>query len=133
MASVNGQTTIELLQGEALLHHQLVSFLRPMCLKWAVELGIADIIHSHGKPITLPELVSALVQVPPTKASFVKRLMRFLAHNGIFEIHEESQHDDDDDEQQHEAYALTPASKLLVKGTDHCLTSFVLLVRCSRG
>ncbi|KAK7268987.1 hypothetical protein RIF29_21701 [Crotalaria pallida] len=124
MASMNGQNASELFQGEVLLYTQIFGNLRPLCLKWAVELGIADIIHSHGKPITLPELVSALVQVPPTKASFVKRLMRFLAHNGIFAIHEESQHDDD--EQKHEAYALTPASKLLVKGTNHCLTPLVL-------
>ncbi|KAE9589705.1 hypothetical protein Lal_00021555 [Lupinus albus] len=119
MASKNDQSAIELLNGEAILHSQLFSFIRPMCLKWAVELGIADIIHNHGKPITIPELILALVQVPPAKASLVKRFMRFLAHNGIFEIHESL-------EEEHETYSLTPASKLLVNGSDHCLTPFVL-------
>ncbi|CAL0321090.1 unnamed protein product [Lupinus luteus] len=119
MASLIDQSAIELLHGEAILHNQLFSFMRPMCLKWAVELGIADIIHNHAKPITFPELMLALVQVPPTKASLVKRFMRFLAHNGIFAIHESQ-------EEEHETYSLTPASKLLVKGSDHCLTPFVL-------
>ncbi|XP_014628502.1 isoflavone-7-O-methyltransferase 6-like [Glycine soja] len=46
--------------------------------------------------------------------------MRFLAHNGIFDIHER--------QEDHEpTYALTSASKLLVSGSDHCLSPMVLL------
>nr|KYP74596.1 Isoflavone-7-O-methyltransferase 8 [Cajanus cajan] len=99
---------------------QASAHLRPICLKWAIQLGIPDIISNHDKPITLSELVSAL-QIPPAKGCFVHRFMRFLAHNGIFDIHE-GQEDD------HEliTYALTPASKLLLSGTDHCLASMVL-------
>lgn len=116
---MNGRSETELFQGQALLYMQIFGYLRPMCLKWAVQLGIPDIIYKHGKPITLSELVSTL-HVPPTKASFVQRFMRFLAHNGIFAIHE--------NQEEHEAYALTPASKLLVKGSDHCLSPMVLLI-----
>ena len=115
---MNDQNETELFQGQALLYMQIFAYLRPMCLKWAVQLGIADIIHNRGKPITLPELVSTL-HVPPAKTSFVQRLMRFLAHNGIFAIHE--------NQEEHEAYALTPASKLLVKSSDHCLSPMVML------
>lgn len=110
MASRNSQKAEELFQGQALLYMQISGHqLRPMCVKMAVQLGIPDIINNHGKPITLPELVSAL-KIPPSKASHVQRFMRFLAHNGIFDIHHENQED-------HElelAYALTPASELLV-------------------
>ncbi|KAJ1403944.1 Winged helix-like DNA-binding domain superfamily [Sesbania bispinosa] len=102
----NSQEAIELFQGQTLLYMNMAGFLKSMCLKWAVQQGIADIIHNHAKPITLPDLVSTL-QVPPSRASIVQRFMRFLAHNGIFAIIHESK-------EGHEAYALTPASKLLI-------------------
>ncbi|XP_027366099.1 isoflavone 7-O-methyltransferase-like [Abrus precatorius] len=118
MASMDSQKAIELFEGQTLLYVQIFGYLRTMCLKWAVQLGIPDIIHNHGKPITLPQLVSTL-QISPTKASFVHRFMRFLAHNGIFDIHESLE--------EHEiTYSLTAASKLLVKNSGHCLTPVVL-------
>ncbi|KAB1200568.1 Isoflavone 4'-O-methyltransferase [Morella rubra] len=54
------------------------------------HLGIPDIIQNHGKPITLPELASALEIHDPTKAGAIHRLMRLLVHNGFFaqtEVH----------------------------------------------
>nr|KYP74598.1 Isoflavone-7-O-methyltransferase 6 [Cajanus cajan] len=117
--SRNQKEIDEMFEGQNLLYMQSCAHLRPMCLKWAIQLGIPDIISNHGKPITLPELVSAL-QIPPAKGCFVHRFMRFLAHNGIFDIHEGQKYN-------HElTYALTPASKLLVSGSDHCLTPLVL-------
>ncbi|KAL2994469.1 hypothetical protein AAZX31_10G166200 [Glycine max] len=115
MASMNNQEAIELFEGQNLLYMQLYGSLTSMCLKWVVQLGIPDMIHNHVKPITLPELVSTL-QIAAAKACFVQRIMRFLAHNGIFDIHE-SQED-------HEliTYALTPASKLLINDSGHCLS-----------
>ncbi|KAK6917635.1 Plant methyltransferase dimerization [Dillenia turbinata] len=47
----------------------------PEEVKCAIQLGISDIIHGHTRPITLPELVSAL-QISPTRASCLQRLMR---------------------------------------------------------
>ena len=100
---MDNQNAIEFFEGQNLLYMQIFGNLRPVCLMWACELGIPDIISNHGKPITLLELVSAL-QIPPSKVGFVKRFMRFLAHNRIFDIHESQ-------EDHHElAYALTPAS-----------------------
>ncbi|KAG4908417.1 hypothetical protein JHK86_056901 [Glycine max] len=117
MSSMDNQKAMELFEGQSLLYMQLYGHLRPMCLKWAVQLGIPDIIQNHAKPITLSDLVSTL-QIPPSKAGFVQQFMRFLAHDGIFDIRE-SQDD-------HElAYALTPASKLLVSCSDHCLSPMV--------
>lgn len=120
MASkINGYKASELFQAQAHLYRHIYGFFSPMCIKWAVELGIPDIIHNHAQPITLPHLVSAL-QVPQAKAASVKRLMRLLAHNDFFAIIKM--------DEGIEAYALTPASELLVKGTDHCLSSMVQLV-----
>ncbi|XP_061366005.1 isoflavone 7-O-methyltransferase-like [Gastrolobium bilobum] len=121
MATIKGRKANEIFQGQALLYRHMYAFLDSMCLKWTVELAIPDIIHNHGQPITLPELLSIL-QVPPTKVCGVQRLMRYLTHNGIFEI--VKIHDKYNQEEK-EAYALTVASELLVKGTDHCLAPMV--------
>lgn len=124
MGSENEHKASELFEVQAHLYNQLFSFLRPVSIKWAVELGIPDIIQNHGKPITLPELVSAL-RIPEAKAGCVHSVMRLLAHNKIFAIVKI-----DDNK---EAYALSPTSKLLVKGTDHCLTSMVKMVTNPTG
>lgn len=85
-----------------------------MSLKWAVEMNIPNIIQNHGKPISLSNLVSIL-QVPSSKIGNVRRLMRYLAHNGFFEIITKEE----------ESYALTVASELLVRGSDLCLAPMV--------
>ncbi|CAL9011634.1 unnamed protein product, partial [Prunus brigantina] len=43
----------------------------------AVQLGIPDVIHNHGQPISLSNLISGL-NVHPSKAHFISRLMRIL-------------------------------------------------------
>ncbi|TKY65088.1 Flavonoid 4'-O-methyltransferase [Spatholobus suberectus] len=58
--------------------------------------------------------------IPPTKVSSVQSLLRFLAHNGFFEI--VRIHDNIEEK---EAYALTAASELLVKGNDLCLAPMI--------
>ncbi|PRQ53072.1 putative (R,S)-reticuline 7-O-methyltransferase [Rosa chinensis] len=42
-----------LLQGQANILHYTYNFVESMALKCAVELGIADIINSHGQPLTV--------------------------------------------------------------------------------
>ncbi|KAF1874754.1 hypothetical protein Lal_00007368 [Lupinus albus] len=91
-----------------------------MSIKWTVELGISDIIKNQTQPITLPHLISAL-QVPQSKATSVQRIMRLLAHNHLFVITKTI----DVNNEPTEAYGLTPTSELLVKGTDHSLSSMV--------
>nr|AKW47171.1 isoflavone 4'-O-methyltransferase [Pueraria montana var. lobata] len=115
MGSNNGRKASEIFQGQALLYRHMFAFVDSMCLKSIVELGIPNIIHKHGQPITLSELMSIL-QVPPAKVGHVQSLMRYLAHHGFFErlrIHEK------------DAYALTAASELLVKGTEPYLAPMV--------
>ncbi|KAL2329848.1 hypothetical protein Fmac_017429 [Flemingia macrophylla] len=119
MASNSGRKKSEIFQGQVLLYSILFGAIDSMCLKWMVELGIPDIIHNHAQPITFPELVSIL-QVAPTKVCGVQSLMHYLAHKGFFEIVRIH-----DNIEEREAYALTAASELLVKGSELCLTPMV--------
>ncbi|KAK7340647.1 hypothetical protein VNO77_21356 [Canavalia gladiata] len=119
MASKNGRKASEIFQGQVVLYKHLLAFLDSMCLKWSVELGIPNIIHNHGKPITLSELVSIL-QIPQSKVGSAQSIMRYLAHDGLFEL--VKIHDNNEEK---EAYALTAASELLVKGTEICLAPMV--------
>ncbi|KAK7252113.1 hypothetical protein RIF29_35846 [Crotalaria pallida] len=121
----NGYRANELFQAQAHLYQLMYSFLNPLSIKWALDLNIPDIIHNHAQPITLLELVSAL-HVPQPKATCVKRLMRLLARNDFFAITKIV--DDNNNDEEKEAYALTLASELLVKGTDHCLSSMIELL-----
>ncbi|KAL2329867.1 hypothetical protein Fmac_017448 [Flemingia macrophylla] len=115
MASNYSRKTREIFQGQVLLYKNLYGLVDSMCLKWLVELGIPEIIHNHGQPITFSELVLTL-KVPPAKVGGVQSLMHYLAHKGFFEIHEI---------EENEAYTLTAASELLVKGSGHCLAPMV--------
>ena len=50
----------ELLRGQAEAWQLMFAFADSMALKSAVELRLADIMHSHGSPITLPQLASSI-------------------------------------------------------------------------
>ncbi|KAH9649640.1 O-methyltransferase ZRP4 [Citrus sinensis] len=108
----------ELFQGQAQLHKLLFNHLSSMSLKCAIELGIADIIHCHGRAITLSELVSAL-DIQPTKTTGLFRLMRLLVHSGCFNKTKVNG--------QEEAYGLTAASTLLIKDKPYCFSPNVSL------
>ncbi|MED6217729.1 hypothetical protein PIB30_020360 [Stylosanthes scabra] len=118
----SGHSYGKLFEGQAHLYKLLYSFLPSMCLKWATDLGIPTIIHKHGKPITLAYLLSAL-NLPSSKTWVVPRFMRFLVHNGLFAIvrvqDDDGEEEEEEEEEEKEAYALTPASELLVEGTNN--------------
>ncbi|WVZ04792.1 hypothetical protein V8G54_018138 [Vigna mungo] len=120
MASNNILKASEIFEGQVHLYKHLYAHaVDCMSIKWMVELGIPDIIHNHCQPISLPKLVSIL-QIPPSKVRGVKSLLRYLAHNGFLQIvrvHHSTE--------ENEAFSLTPASHLLVKGTDFCLAPMV--------
>ncbi|PON31619.1 O-methyltransferase COMT-type [Parasponia andersonii] len=115
----------ELLQAQELIWSCSLNFIKPMSLKCAIELGIPDIIHNHGQPITLSELISSL-PIHPSKAHCISRLMRILVHFGFFSTH---QNVDKIDGQRQEAdtYSLTPASRLLLKDGPLRATPFFLV------
>nr|XP_025692277.2 isoflavone 7-O-methyltransferase [Arachis hypogaea] len=126
MDLLSGRKANEIFEGQVHVYKHMYVYLNSMCLKWCIELEVPTIIYNHEKPITLHELISIL-QVPPSKISGVERLMRHLSHNGFFDI--VTIHDDDDEnKEEKEAYALTIASELLVKGTEYCLTP---MAKCS--
>jgi len=118
-SSINNRKPSEIFKAQALLYKNMYAFLDSMSLKWSVEMNIPTIIYNHGKPITHSNLVSIL-QIPSTKVDNVQRLMRLLAHNGFFEIVTNQELENEE-----EAYALTVASELLVKGTELCLAPMV--------
>ncbi|KAK1566492.1 hypothetical protein Q3G72_000727 [Acer saccharum] len=103
-------SSCELLQAQAQVYNCTFNFLNSMALKCAIQLGIPDVIHNHGQPMTLSKLVTAL-NIIPNKADSLRRLMRILAHSGFFA----PQKITSENYEQEEEYFLTPASKLLLK------------------
>ncbi|GAU19865.1 hypothetical protein TSUD_170910 [Trifolium subterraneum] len=120
-SSINNRKPSEIFKAQAQLYKHMYAHIDSMSLKWSIEMNIPNIIHNHGKPISLSNLVSIL-QIPSSKIDNVQRLMRYLAHNGIFEIIKNQKLENEEEE---EAYALTVVSELLVKGTELCLAPMV--------
>ncbi|XP_055828722.1 trans-resveratrol di-O-methyltransferase-like [Solanum dulcamara] len=112
----------EVLAAQAHIWNHTFNFISSMSLKCAIELGIPDIIHSHGRPMTLSDLVNALpINVKSNGEDCIYRLMRMLIHAGFFiqtKINEEE-----------EGYLLTPSSRLLLKDEpDSSMIPFIQLV-----
>jgi hypothetical protein len=120
---IQEQKATELFQAQTHLYGQMFNYLNSMSLVCAAQLGIPDIIHNHGRPITLPELVSAL-HIPPNKSSCIYRLMRMLVHSGFFATTKAVIGQGGGGE----AYVLTPPSQLLVKDNTNCLSPFMSLI-----
>ncbi|KAK8992104.1 hypothetical protein V6N11_044996 [Hibiscus sabdariffa] len=118
-ANANGETVNELVKAQAHVWNHIFSFINSMSLKCAVDLGIPDIIHNHGKPMTVSELVAALPTLNPTKARNVYRLMRILVHSGFF-AQQKLSHGVQED-----GYVLTNASRLLLKDNPLSVTPFL--------
>uniref|UniRef100_M1AVK2 O-methyltransferase n=1 Tax=Solanum tuberosum TaxID=4113 RepID=M1AVK2_SOLTU len=97
------EKTRQVLSGHAHILNLSLSFINTMSLKCAIQLGIPDIIHSHGRAMTLSDLVNTLSINKSRGQDCVYRLMRILIHAGLF-IEEEE-----------EGYLLTPNSRLLLK------------------
>ncbi|KAJ0797018.1 putative O-methyltransferase domain, plant methyltransferase dimerization [Helianthus annuus] len=104
----------ELFEAQAHIYRHIFNYATSMSLGCALELGIPDIIHNHGKPITIQELVSKL-NLPINKTLHLHRLMRLLIHSNFFSI---TKLPDQEDENAKEGYVLTPSSKLLLKNTN---------------
>ncbi|CAN4089309.1 unnamed protein product [Withania somnifera] len=111
--------TSELLSAQAHIANHGFNYVSSMSLKCAVELGLPDIIHSHGRAMTLFDLVNAL---PINKAkghNCIHRLMRILIHAGFF-IQTKS-----NEQIEEGGYLLTPTSRLLLKDEPLSLATFV--------
>ncbi|KAF3436849.1 hypothetical protein FNV43_RR19602 [Rhamnella rubrinervis] len=111
-------------RGQAEILQHLFAFVTTMALKCAIELRIADIIHSHGgSPITLSQIASGITASSPPNVSILERIMRLLVQKNIFAAH----HPSDGGET---LYGLTRSSKLILCDTKPSLAPFILM-KCS--
>ncbi|RWR89627.1 trans-resveratrol di-O-methyltransferase [Cinnamomum micranthum f. kanehirae] len=113
-----GRDAHEFFQAQAHIWYHIFNLASSMSLKCAVELGIPDVIHNHGRPMKLLELTDAL-PVSPAKIAHVNRLMRLLVHTGFFALQK--------NEDGEEGYALTPSSRLLLNESRMSLSPFILM------
>ena len=116
MELIQDEGAKELLHANSHLFKLIYNYVSSMSLRCAVELDIPEIIHKHGRPITLSELVSAL-EIHPPKVHGLFRLMRLLVHSGFFSTKKV---------QGEEAYSLTSSSKMFLKEKSYCYTPLVL-------
>ncbi|XP_015077628.1 trans-resveratrol di-O-methyltransferase-like [Solanum pennellii] len=106
MANNNNICAYELIEAEAQSWDYILSYLRPSCIKCAIQLGIPDILHKNAHPImSLSDLIAALPNLNPSKTTFIPILMRVLVDFGLFNYHH----------QQGDGYSLTSVGRLLVE------------------
>ncbi|KQK05395.1 O-methyltransferase ZRP4 isoform X2 [Brachypodium distachyon] len=123
--AINGQSTDQaaLLDAELELWTTTFSYIKSMALKSALDLKLADAIHSHGGAATLPQIITK-VDIHPSKIPCLRRLMRTLTASGVFTL------------QQHNAktpaneptYTLTPSTQLLVSSRPRNLASIMAML-----
>ncbi|XP_059434531.1 acetylserotonin O-methyltransferase-like [Corylus avellana] len=101
--------------AEASIWKYVFGFTEMAVVKCAIELGIADVIESHGSPMTLSELSLALA----CTSSPLYRIMRFLMHRGIFK-EELTAHGSP-------GYAQTILSRRLMRYGEHSMAAFIML------
>ncbi|KAJ4780825.1 O-methyltransferase [Rhynchospora pubera] len=109
-----------ILNAQAELWNQTLSFVKSLTLKCAIELGIPNAIHSHGQPMTLSEIHAAL-SLPTCNKTNLMRLVRMLTHSGFLVVQNTGKNSE-------EVYDLTPISRLVIDNSDSTssLSSFVL-------
>ncbi|KAG6722532.1 hypothetical protein I3842_03G165700 [Carya illinoinensis] len=116
-------TTMEaMIQGEAKLWENIFAFTNSMALRYALELGIVDIIHSRGGPITLSQ-IAAGIDSPSLNIENLARLMRLLVRKDIFTTHHQQS-----DSGEITVYGLTPhTSRWLMQGSEFSLVPFIMM------
>ncbi|KAH6764041.1 hypothetical protein C2S51_015290 [Perilla frutescens var. frutescens] len=118
MAMANGvesSSTEELLDAQAHVWNHVFNYINSMSLKCAIQLGIPDAIHKHGKPMTLSQLADAL-PINGAKSDGLRRLMRILVHSKFFNKVKDEE----------EAYCLTRASRLLLRDEPLSMATFAV-------
>ncbi|XP_057954713.1 desmethylxanthohumol 6'-O-methyltransferase-like [Malania oleifera] len=123
MSTVHEEVNAKL-KGEAHIWEVMLAFVGSMALKSAVELRIADIIHSHGRPITLRQIASA-IDPPAAEITTLSRIMTLLARKSIFTASPSLPSDGGPSSDT--LYGLTPSSRWLLRDTEMTLAPMVLL------
>ncbi|CAL4902274.1 unnamed protein product [Urochloa decumbens] len=111
MALTTSTTNQALLDAQLELWNNTFGYIKSMALKSALDLRIADAIHSHGGGATLPQIVAA-VKLHPSKIPCLRRLMRVLASTGVLSVQNHTSSCGGGEGEP--VYALTPVSRLLV-------------------
>ncbi|KAK9150023.1 hypothetical protein Syun_008332 [Stephania yunnanensis] len=109
----------ESLQGQAEIWDCMFAFADSMALRCALELRIPDIIHSHNRPITLPEIIKHIPS-PSPDPTCLSRIMRLLVRKRVFSA-------TSPDAGQEVAYGLTRSSKWLVTRAELTLAPMALM------
>ncbi|OWM91005.1 hypothetical protein CDL15_Pgr023338 [Punica granatum] len=117
---MDAKETEAMLRGQVAIWQNLFGFADSMALKCAVELGIADIIHSHGRPITLDQIAASINGSSSPDISSLARIMRLLVRRDIFAAHQPSDSGDT-------LYELTHSSRWLVKESEYNLAPMVTM------
>ncbi|KAM7275995.1 hypothetical protein ACFE04_017861 [Oxalis oulophora] len=99
--------------------HLMFGFVDSMAIKCAVELRLADIIHSQGQPIPLSKIAS-LIDSTSHDISYLERIMRLLVVRKVFTVN----HSSDGGEP---LYGLSPTSKWLLHDAELNLAPMILL------
>ncbi|KAI3851578.1 hypothetical protein MKX03_020749 [Papaver bracteatum] len=114
------------LKGQIEMWEHIYAFVDSMALKCAVELGITDIINSHGRPITLSEIINNFPTTTLSSSSssspnidYLTRVMRLLVRKRIFSLHV-------DKESNQIYYDLTPSSRWLLRDSQFNLSPLLL-------
>ncbi|KAJ6693313.1 hypothetical protein OIU85_004114 [Salix viminalis] len=90
-----------------------------MALKCAVELRLADIINSHGRPISLSQIASG-INSPSTDISYLARIMRYLVRKEIFTAHTPSDGGET-------LFGLNQKSRVLTHDSEGSITSLIIM------
>ncbi|KAK3446033.1 hypothetical protein EUGRSUZ_A01796 [Eucalyptus grandis] len=110
-----------MLRGQAEIWRYMLGFADSMALNCAVELRIADIIHSHsGRPVTLAQIARSIEGSPSPDLPYLSRVMRLLVRRNIFSVHRPSDGGD-------LLYSLTDLSRWLVRDSELNLVPMVIM------
>ncbi|CAI0420820.1 unnamed protein product [Linum tenue] len=109
------------IRGSAPSLGSLLRYIKTMAVQSVMELDIPSVVQSHGKPITVGELGSAL-KIAPARTPFLARLMRMLAHMGYF-----VENLKDGDDETATSYSATLMCGFLVKDSPFSAATWFVL------
>ncbi|CAN6443512.1 unnamed protein product [Victoria cruziana] len=113
------QRTMEIM-AQANVGSLACSYMKSYSLKAAIELGIADIIHSHGQPLSASRLAAEIPISSSIDASCLDRLMCLLVHAGVFAEERKPTGGE-------ASYGLTPVSEQLVRDNPRGMLPLAML------
>ncbi|KAL2921564.1 (R S)-reticuline 7-O-methyltransferase [Bienertia sinuspersici] len=102
-----------------MVYNHLFAYTETLTLRSAIELRIADIIHSHGGPMSISQIASK-IEAPSPHIGWLERVMRMLVRKQIFSINND---EGDNDEV---LYGLTTTSKWLLHDQESSLAPMFL-------